>query len=56
MNMQQSCNVAENENVKKLLQENKSWSDMWLQYDLNHIPYDENFRKVALFLMNNMII
>lgn len=56
LNMQQSCNVAENENVKKLLQENKSWSDMWLQYDLNHIPYDENFRKVALFLMNNMII
>ena len=56
LNMQQSCNAAENENVKKLLQENKSWSDMWLQYDLNHIPYDENFRKVALFLMNNTII
>lgn len=55
LDKQQSCNAAENENVKKLLQENKTWSDMWLQYDLHHIPYDENFKAIWNYALNHII-
>ena len=56
LNKQQSCNAAENQNVQKLLKENKTWSGMWLRYDLNHIPYDENFKRVSLYAIKNKII
>lgn len=55
LNKQQSCNAAENENVKNLLRENKTWSEMRLQYDLSNIPYDENFRNVSLYAIKNEI-
>lgn len=55
LNKQQSCNAAENENVKNLLRENKTWSEMRLQYDLSNIPYDENFRNVSLYAIKNKI-
>ena len=52
---QQSCNAAENEQVQELLRTGKTWSDMWLQYDLDHIPYDDNFKSVSKYAMNNNI-
>ena len=52
---QQSGNAAENEQVQELLRTGKTWSDMWLQYDLDHIPYDENFKSVSVYAMNNDI-
>ena len=52
---QYSCNAAENEQVKELLAQNKTWSDMWLEYDLDHIPYDENFKSIVMYAMNNDI-
>ena len=52
---QQSGNAAENEQVQELLRTGKTWSDMWLQYDLDHIPYDENFKCVSVYAMNNDI-
>ena len=52
---QQSGNAAENEQVQELLRPGKTWSDMWLQYDLDHIPYDENFKSVSVYAMNNDI-
>ena len=55
LNKQQSCNAAENEKVQQLLKENKTWSDMWLQYDLENIPYDENFLAVSNYILNNKI-
>lgn len=55
LNKQQSCNAAENEKVKNLLYENKTWSEMRLQYDLSNIPYDENFRNVSLYAIKNKI-
>jgi putative hydrolase of HD superfamily len=52
---QESSNARENEQVQELLREGKTWSDMWLQYDLDHIEYDENFRRVAMYAMKNDI-
>lgn len=52
---QKSCNAAENEKVQQLLKENKTWSDMWLQYDSENIPYDENFLAMINYAMNHKI-
>lgn len=51
----ESYNALDNERVQKLLSQNKSWSDMWLMHDLEQIPYDENFRSVSEYAMNNDI-
>jgi len=55
LNKQQSCNAIENEKVQKLLKENKTWSEMWLQYDMENIPYDENFKEIIRYTLNNKI-
>ena len=52
---QKSCNVAENEKVQQLLKENKTWSDMWLQYDSENISYDENFLAMIKYAQNHKI-
>ena len=52
---QKSCNAAENEKVQQLLKENKTWSDMWLQYDSENIPYDENFLAMIKYAQNHKI-
>ena len=38
--------IIENENIKHLLDENNSWSQMWIKNDLNLIDFDENFKKL----------
>ena len=55
LNKQQSCNAAENEKVQQLLKENKTWSDMWLQYDSENIPYDENFKAMINYAQKHKI-
>ena len=55
LNKQQSCNAAENAKVQQLLKENKTWSDMWLQYDSENIPYDENFLAMIKYAQNHKI-
>ena len=52
---QKSCNAAENEKVQQLLKENKTWSDMWLQYDSENIPYDENFKAMINYAQKHKI-
>ena len=55
LNQQQSCNAIENERVQKLLKENKTWSDMWLEFDLENIPYDKNFQAMINYALNHKI-
>ena len=55
LNKQESCNAIENERVQKLLKENKWWSEMWLQYDKENIPYDENFKEVINYTLKYKI-
>ena len=55
LNQQQSCNAIENERVQNLLKENKTWSEMWLGYDKEVIPYDENFKAIINYALNHKI-
>ena len=55
LNQQQSCNAIENERVQQLLKENKTWSEMWLEYDKENIPYDEKFKEIINYALNHKI-
>ncbi len=55
LNDQKSNQAIENENVKHLLEEGYSWSQMWIKNDLNLIDFDENFRKVNEYAFKNDI-
>lgn len=41
--------------VKELLDSGCSWSSMWLQFGQKIYPYDENFRAVSNYALNNNI-
>ena len=55
LNNQKSCNATENKKVQQLLKENKTWSDMWLQFDLENIPYDDNFKAMINYAQKHKI-
>ena len=55
LSKQESCNAIENERVQQLLKENKTWSEMWLEYDKENIPYDENFKAIINYALNHKI-
>jgi putative hydrolase of HD superfamily len=47
-------NIAlDNSRVKKLLEEGKSWSEMWMEFGREHCPFDKNFESVSIFAENN---
>lgn len=53
---QQEGNVSmEDARVQKLLETGASWSTMWLQFGQMSYPYDEHFRAVSNYAMNNKI-
>ena len=56
LNKQESNDLLENELVKKLLSEEKSWSGMWLRFGQTVYPYDDNFKNVSKYALNNNII
>lgn len=55
LNNQSNNDTKENERVKKLLESGESWSTMWLQFGQQTYPYDENFRAVSNYALNNTI-
>ena len=55
LNKQESNDSLENELVKKLLSEEKSWSGMWLRFGQTVYPYDDNFKNVSKYALNNNI-
>ena len=55
LNKQESNDLLENELVKKLLSEEKSWSGMWLRFGQTVYPYDDNFKDVSKYALNNNI-
>ena len=56
LNKQEGNKTLENELVKKLLSEEKSWSRMWLRFGQTVYPYDDNFKNVSKYALNNNII
>lgn len=55
LNDQKTNKTASNEEVKKLLENGKSWSEMWLEFGQKRYPYDENFMSVSNYVKNNKI-
>lgn len=55
LNNQENNNTKENERVKKLLESGESWSTMWLEFGQQTYPYDENFKAVSTYAINNDI-
>ena len=55
LNDQKENNTIENDNVKKLLNEGKSWSEMWLSFGQMSYNYDEEFLKISNYAKNNKI-
>ena len=55
LNKQEGNDLLENELVKKLLSEEKSWSGMWLRFGQTVYPYDDNFKDVSKYALNNNI-
>ena len=57
---EECVNVKENdsindEKVRKMLNEDKTWSNMWLLFSQETYGYDENFMKVSNYAINNNI-
>ena len=55
LNDQKTNKTASNEEVKKLLENGKSWSEMWLEFGQRRYPYDDNFMSVSNYVKNNKI-
>jgi putative hydrolase of HD superfamily len=45
--------LMENKKVKGLLNNGMTWSSMWLKFGQQTYPYDENFRAVSEYAINN---
>lgn len=56
LNSQENNSRMQNERVKDLLNKGYSWSKMWMESGLQNYPYDENFKGVSTYAMNNTIM
>ena len=56
LNNQKNNKTIDNERVKKLLKSGESFSSMWIKYGQETYPYDENFRSVSNYVINNKIL
>lgn len=55
LNNQEGNKIYYDDKVKKLLEEEKSWSGMWLQFGQDRYNYDDNFLEVSNYAKNNKI-
>ena len=56
LNHQEGNAIANNEFVKKLLENGQSWSDMWLEFGQRKYPYDQHFMFVSQYVKEHNII
>lgn len=54
-NKQDGNERINNERVKRLLEEGKSWSSMWMMFSKENYDYDDNFRSISDYAINNEI-
>lgn len=52
---QDGNDTMKSKKVQYLLENDASWSTMWLQYGQQVYPYDDNFRAVSNYAINNEI-
>lgn len=55
LSKQEGNKIMNNDAVKALLDAGASWSTMWLKFGQQTYPYDDNFRAVSNFAINNKI-
>lgn len=55
LNTQENNDTISKAKIQELLRNNISWSTMWLKFGQKNYPYDENFKKISDFAMNNKI-
>ena len=55
LNNQEGNRAFYDDKVKKLLEKEKSWSGMWLQFGQDRYNYDDNFLEVSNYAKNNRI-
>ncbi len=55
INDQDNNETSKDKRVKELLKEDNSWSSMWLKYDLEKLPYDDNFKAISNYVIKNKI-
>lgn len=55
LDMQGDNDILKDKRVHELLNAGASWSTMWLQFGQQVYPYDDNFRAVSDYAMNNEI-
>jgi len=55
LNNQQGNKTFENKRVQELLQQENTWSGMWLVFGQEKYNYDENFTSVSNYTKNNNI-
>ena len=56
LNKQEGNNTLQNERVQELLKSGASWSTMWLKFGQQVYPYDDNFKAVSNYAINNKLI
>jgi len=55
LSKQEGNNTYKNDDVQKILNEEKSWSGMWIRFGQERYNYDEHFMEVSNFIKNNDI-
>ena len=55
LNKQDGNDILRNPRVQELLKNGASWSTMWLRFGQQVYPYDNNFRAVSDYAINNDI-
>ena len=55
LNHQEGNNTINNERVQELLEQEKTFSGMWLAFGQGRYPYDKNFVEISNYAKNNNI-
>ena len=55
INNQQNNKVIKDKKVQKLLQEGKSFSEMWILFGQERYGYDDNFKEVSKYVLKNKV-
>ena len=55
LNSQSNNSTFDNPEVKELLNQNNSWSSMWLKFGQKRYPYDDNFLSISNYALKNNI-
>jgi len=55
LNNQKNNSALGDEEVQRLLNSDENWSTLWIKYSLNNYSFDENFKAVSNYIINNKI-